>query len=136
MTSISKTLLNWLIQCPHLGGFVFSVDYLSESPFTCAIENSGDTLLKTFSDGSLLKRYVFLISLRLPYADDTDVNATNAELIELLRQWVESGIALPRLDGSRKSICCRVLSDGYVYYADSMTAKYQLKLALDYHSSF
>ena len=136
MTATTKTLLGLIRQCPHLSAFSFSVDYLSDSPRSCAIENSGESVLKQYSDGSSLRRYTFLISLRLPYADDPDLNSSNAELIENIRRWFESEAPLPNLGDGRKPLSYHIISDGYVYYADSMTAKYQLKLAIDYHSSF
>ena len=135
MTSLIDSVYSWLTACPILAGFRVCIDYLPDDPDCCAIENKGDTLQQSCTDGSELRRYRFLISLRLLYGDDPDINGGNAAILEQLRRWIDGGELLPRPGGGRRPLKCAVLSEGYVYYADATTAKYQLEVGMDYFSA-
>ena len=133
--SMLEAVRDWLWQCPLLAEKRIDTDYLPERPGSVALESSTDRVLETYIDGSSKRRFEFLISVRPVYGDDISANLANLEFLERLSGWIDGSGTLPGLGGGRRVFSVSVIDSGYVYYADAVSAKYQLKVGVVYFSA-
>jgi len=123
--------------CPLLADIDVNVNYLGENEKSGAIENvSCEPIIKNYTDGGVLRQFLFTVSLREKYGQNAAENVAATDKLEELSDWIYEqdrlGI-LPNLDGNKNSVSIEVIKTGWVDEKMSDTAKYQLKCRLVYY---
>lgn len=125
--------------CPLLTGRRLNITCLDEKPHACVlIPGSDPPVITRYPDGGALCQYVFIFSTREYFDASVRENLAVAKFYEDFEQWLELQNAygdLPKLKGSKESICIEPLSRGYLFDASGQSAKYQIKLRLIYEKN-
>ncbi len=127
-----EAVRNWLWSCPLLAQRRIDIDYLPERPGSFALESKDDRALAVYACGRSKRRFEFLISMRSVYGDDIAASLDSLELLERLSGWIDGCGTLPDFGAHAHVHSVSVLNSGCVYYADAVTAKYQLLVGAVY----
>jgi len=123
--------------CPLLADIDVNVNYLGENEKSGAIENvSCEPIIKNYTDGGVLRQFLFTVSLREKYGQNAAENVAATDKLEELSDWIYEqdrlGI-LPAFSGNKNSVSLEVVKTGWVDEKMSDTAKYQLQCRLVYY---
>lgn len=135
---IIEKVREYILKCPLLDELArLNVDYLGVEPVEYTIDSQPTTpVLKRYTDGGVLKQYVFVFGSREYYGPDVLQNLENNGFFERFAEWVEEQSEkgnLPELGGNRKAISMEVLTSGYLFSASEDNARYQIQMRLIYY---
>lgn len=135
---MTEELIAYLKLCPHLAGFTLNVDYLGKARSSASLSGVGKTtVLRTYTDGDVIKKSTYALWLRLPFGIDAQGNADRSRLIENLLEWVRKSNAegkLPELSERdiAISVSCEANGEENTVAADSCVCS--LALSVVYYS--
>lgn len=134
--TVTEAIRNYIMEYDGLKDGCLLVDFMGDDPVEYTIEPVPcDPVIKKYTDGSCIKQFLFIFASREYYSEDIAVNLGNLGFYEDFEKWIErrndEGI-LPDLGASRTSVSVEVVTRGYVFAADTNTARYQIQLRLIY----
>ena len=122
--------------CPLVSGKKINVNYLGEKPQRYTIESVPSTpIIKKYSDGGTQRQYLWVFSSRENYDAEARENLNIARFYEEFSSWIEEqnkNKNLPLLDGATP-LRLEVLTSGYLFRANTDTARYQIQCRLIYY---
>ena len=134
--TVSEYIRELFLTCPHIEQMPISIDYLSDNPTEAAIEAFAvPKTVKTYTDGSKVMSYQFVLSLRLPwYSKD---GGGGSGIIESVCEWAEeiSEKGLPPMSDISENTVPIKLSPGpsrYDVNGKNSSARYQAVFELYY----
>lgn len=137
MKPLIECIRDYVMQYPGLdeNGCLY-VDYLGAQAIEYAVESVPcDPVFKRYTDGGCIRQFLFVFASREYYSADVTQCIENLGFYEKFAAWIEeqneSG-SLPALPGGRESLSLEVRTGGYVFDADTDTARYQMQLRLLY----
>ena len=135
MKPIIDCIRTYLCGFPGLKDGLFGVDYLGAEATEYTVEAVPcDPVFRQYTDGGCMKQFLFLFGSREWYSADAAQNTENLGFYEEFERWIRKnnydGI-LPDLD-DREAYGIEVMTGGYVFDADTNTARYQMQLRLTY----
>lgn len=87
---MTEKVLEFLMECPHLEGAAFNVNYLDGKPLACSVSPTGDRpVIKRYADGGSLCSAAFRVLIRQGYSSARGGNAVACRLCENVEQWVK-----------------------------------------------
>lgn len=121
---------------PELKDGCLLVNYLGNTPVEYTVDTVPcDPIYKRYTDGSCMKRFLFIFGSREYYSADINQGIENQSFYEKFSDWIcsqnDAGI-LPDLSEGREPVSLKILTGGYVLSADENTARYQIQLQLIY----
>lgn len=138
--SVIESVRKFIKTCPYLeeynGAINVNVDMLGKDATMYSIEEVPvNTLLKRYVDGSSLRQFVFVFSSREIYGEDVKQNIENVGFYEDFSDWLDECTKegnLPILDEGKEAVKIGALTNGYLYYEETSTAKYTIQCKLEY----
>lgn len=135
---IIEKVREYILKCPLLDELArLNVDYLGVEPVEYTIDSQPTTpVLKRYTDGGVLKQYVFVFGSREYYGSDVLQNLENSGFFERFAEWIEEQSEkgnLPQLEGNKQAISMEVLTSGYLFSASEDNARYQIQMRLIYY---
>ena len=124
--------------CPCLSDYYegIGVDYLSEDVTSYSVEAiPTEPIVKTYLDGSTVRKQDFLFSSRETYGDDVRQNLENLGFYEKFAAWLEEcneKEIFPDLGEGKEVRKIEALTTGYPYIVDVHEAKYQIQCSIKY----
>lgn len=130
-------LRDYFREFPGLAGERLDIDCLAEKPDSYSIDAVPcEPVVKTYLDGSAVRRYLFTISSRSYFGTDLAQQEKNLAFFENLGIWLEKRQEVrrfPRLGAGRKVRRLSVVSSAYPYIiSEAGVARYQIQLQLEY----
>ncbi len=130
---IVDSVKSFLEQCPLIEKGRINVNYLGKRGGDLSIEaEPSETVIKSYVDGSSLRRFAFVVALRGYFDEDEVQNMNTARFFEELGRWMESCGRLPLLGQGLTAQSIEPVTEGYLYSADGVGARYQLRCRLIY----
>lgn len=136
-TSLIEALRAWVGTCPSLTGGLLNVDFLPEEAASYSVDVTPVTpVIRQYLDGSSLRQYLFTVSTRTYFGEYVRQQIDNLDFFEDLAAWFDEQNASrdwPELPAGMTAKKIEVVSSGYVFAAESETARYQMQLRLTYY---
>lgn len=134
--SIIKGIRDFIADCPFLCEGKINIDFLGTEPVEYSIERIGaDEVIKQYSDGGKLKRFVFAIVSREYVGMSVDAHLKAAEFHEKFSEWIKmknNEGDLPEIGEGRVSQSIRVSSSGVLKDLADDCAKYSIECTMVY----
>lgn len=134
--SIIRGIRNFIAGCPVLCEGKLNIDFLGSEPTEYTIERIGtDEVIKQYSDGGKLKRFVFAVVSREYVGTSVDKNLKAAEFYEKFSEWIAEKNAigeLPKIGESKVAQSIRVSKSGTMEDLADDCAKYQIECTMVY----
>lgn len=123
--------------CPLFSGKKIKVNYLGDVPECFSVFNVSDNpVVKKYTDGGSLNRFVFCIAARMFYDREDSYNLSAASFFSDLEKWICSvdrqGIYPEIPDG--KCVSLRVLESSCIDDSDAKSGEYRLTCCLVYET--
>ena len=110
-----------------------NVNYLSNEAVEYSIEEvPSDPLIKRYTDGDELRRFIFYFASRENYNENILANIKNSEFYEQFSDWVDSLTELPVLGDKKQAQRLECTTGGYIAYNEIGNARYQIQMRLVY----
>lgn len=136
---IIDKLTQYLKGCPLFDElFELNVDYLGYGVNNISIEPTPtETIVRTFIDGSTERQYLFIVSTRFNYSEESAITIDNSGFFEKFQNWLEQQTkerTLPELEEGQEAESIEALSSGYLVdiNSDLRDARYQIQCVLRY----
>ena len=131
----------FIATCPHLKDFPgtnakrVTLDKMDEEASAYMIESiPAEPVIKTYLDGSSVRRAVFALDSREYYEEVENIDTNN--FYEEFSDWLEKcfldGI-FPDLGANREVTGIKAITPGYLYDAEGTKAKYRIQCELKYY---
>lgn len=138
--TIIKSLRDYFLQCPLMGGKKINVNYLPAECRKNGVEYSIDTtpateIIKRYADGSTVRQYLFVIRSVADYGADILQNLANSGFYEELADWLAQQTQrelLPALPPGKQAQSIEAQSTGYLFTSQAGSGKYQIQCRLKY----
>ena len=134
--SIIKGIRDFIAGCPLFCEGKINIDFLGAEPVEYSIERIGtDEIIKQYSDGGKLKRFVFAIASREYVGMSVDKHLKKAEFHEKFSEWIEAkndAGELPDIGKGRVAQSIRVSSSGVLKDLADDCAKYSIECTMVY----
>lgn len=137
-TPIIKAVRDFIKECPYLDAFHkgIGVDYLAEDDTAYMIESvPADPVIKSYTDGSSVRQFVFVFASREAYGSDVLQNIENSGFFEDFAEWLEKQTLegnLLDLGPKRTARSIRASTLPYVFDNEVHKAQYQIQCQLKY----
>lgn len=135
MSSMIKSIKDFISECPLLNDGRVNVDYIGEEmsysldPLPC------DPVISRYVDGGAKKQFQFAFTSKEEYDEDARVTIDNSEFLQKFEEWLEEknfADELPKLQEGKEAIQFETLNKGYLYDVDGALAKYRIECRLLY----
>ncbi len=134
--SIIEGIRNFIAGCPLLGDGKLNIDFLGSEPVEYAIERIGtDEVIKNYSDGGALKRYIFALVSRESVGISVERHLKTAEFYEKFSEWIRAkndAGELPQIGENKVAQSIRVSSSGIMQDLADDCAKYRIECTMVY----
>lgn len=136
-TTIIEGVRSYVGGCPLLAGGLINVDFLPEEAASYSVDTTPtEPVIKAYLDGSSVRQYLFTVSTRTYFGEFVRQQIDNLAFFEGLAEWFETQERAgnrPELPAGKTAKKIEVVSSGYVFAAESETARYQMQLRLTYY---
>lgn len=134
--SIIKGIRDFIAGCPLFREGKINIDFLGAEPVEYSIERIGtDEVIKQYSDGGKLKRFVFAVASREYVGMSVDKHLKAAEFHEKFSEWLKAKNdegELPKIGNGRVAQSIRVSSSGVLKDLADDCAKYSIECTMVY----
>lgn len=104
-----ELIKEYIETCPLLNKGKINVDYLKDKPQSYSIDRTPvNPIVKTFSDGGVIKQITFDFSVTAPISSQTIVNLANSKFCEDFMKWIKEQNQkrkLPQIKGVQTIEC-------------------------------
>lgn len=104
-----EQIKEYIETCPLLNKGKINVDYLKDKPQSYSIDRTPvNPIVKTFSDGGVIKQISFDFSVTAPISSQTIVNLANSKFCEDFMKWIKEqnkNRILPEIKGIQTIEC-------------------------------
>lgn len=104
-----EIIKEFIEMCPLLNKGKINVDYLKDKPQSYSIDRTPvNPIVKTFSDGGVIKQIAFDFSVTAPISSQTIVNLANSKFCEDFMKWIKENNQsriLPKIKGVQTIEC-------------------------------
>ncbi|MDE5583706.1 MAG: hypothetical protein K2J08_08375 [Ruminococcus sp.] len=133
---IIECVRSYIMEFPDLKDGCFLVDFLGSQPIEYGVETIPcDPVFKKYTDGTCMKQFLFVFASREFYSENVSRQLENSAFYEHFEDWITernfNGI-LPDLGDTRCPVSVEVVTGGYVFDADTNSARYQIQMRLLY----
>ena len=134
--TIIESVREYLKACPLLEDGLLRVDFLPEEAATYSVDVTPVTpVVKRYMDGSSVRQFLFTLATRTYYGEFIRQQLDNLAFFDQFEEWIDEqnrAKALPDLGEGRQAQRLEVTTSGYVFAADTETARYQIQCRLTY----
>lgn len=134
--SVAAALYNYMLTCPLLSNSDVNADYLGNNVGQFSVDCiPGDTVLRSYPDGSSVRVLQFAVSSRESYGPHTLQNLQNIGFFEQLSDWLETASQqnrLPELGENKTALSITPVSTVYILEEGADNARYQIQCRLKY----
>ena len=131
-----EIIKEFIEMCPLLNKGKINVDYLKDKPQSYSIDRTPvNPIVKTFSDGGVIKQIAFDFSVTAPISSQTIVNLANSKFCEDFMKWIKEKNEkriLPKIKGVQTIECT---SPGYILQKTETTAIYIIQMNCKYYEN-
>lgn len=136
-STIIQSLYDYFAACPLLGDGKINVDYLPETAVEYTIDAiTGDPIIKRYARGAAVKQYLFAFGSRQYYGSNAVQNIANSGFYEDFAAWLAAqnkARKFPVLPAGCIPRRIEAQTSGYLFGADTQTARYQIQCRLIYY---
>ncbi|MBR5157924.1 MAG: hypothetical protein IKW59_09185 [Clostridia bacterium] len=134
--SIINGIREFIAGCPLICEGKINVDFLGAEPVEYSVERiSTDEVIKRYSDGGMLKKFVFAITSREYVGMSVDKHLKAAEFHEKFSEWIAAKNdmgELPDIGKDKVTQSIRVSSSGVLKDMADDCAKYSIECTVVY----
>lgn len=135
---ISESVRTFIQTCPAIFALntIVGFEYLGENPTSFVIESTpSDPIVKTYTDGSTVRRYSFLFAGKEYWGDDAILNLENIGFYESFSAWLEEQTNeknLPDLGSGKEALSIKATDLPFLLSVEEEKARYQIACELIY----
>ena len=134
--SIISSLREYLLTCPLFENIPVTVDFLATTPTEGSIEGVPvPYVLKSYTDGSSLCRYQFIVAMRFPWIGDGSEGLRSSEWFEQLSDWFDKESDkgnLPVLPPCMTAVKIQALPNRFGFDGKNSSVRYQMICGLTF----
>lgn len=134
--TIIESVRQFLGGCPLLADGLLRVDFLPEDAASYSVDVTPVTpVVKRYLDGSSTRQFLFTLATRTYYGEFVRQQLDNLAFFDQFTEWVDAqdrARNYPDLGEGRQVQSLEVTTSGYVFAADTETARYQIQCRLVY----
>lgn len=136
-STIIQSLYDYFAACPLLSDGKINVDYLPETAIEYTIDAiTGDPIITRYARGAAMKQYPFAFGSREAYGSNVLQNIANSEFYEDFASWLTAQNKAHKFPALPEGCIPRRIeaqTSGYLFGADTQTARYQIQCRLIYY---
>lgn len=135
--SIIEAVRAYIATCPLIPELdAINVEYQGADVGSYSIDPvPADPVVKTYLNGSSLRRFTFVFSSREFYGRDVLSNLENSLFYERFSDWLDEqnrAKNFPALEANLQPVSIRAINVGYAFATDLDAAQYQIQCQLEY----
>lgn len=132
-----SAIRNYFLECPHLKGGLFHVNYLGSEPIEYTIDQvPANPVVKMYVDGSSVRQLVFVFASREHHGADALENLESSSFYDDLLSWIEqqnNNDELPQLPAGKTAQSVELLSLPYLFSIEEDRARFQIQARVIYY---